>query len=65
MHRINVSNSVKQFTRHIVYVPKHKPPKHEDIEVLKDFLSKYKNILILTGAGISTESGNFCACAKS
>ncbi|KAJ8713022.1 hypothetical protein PYW08_008326 [Mythimna loreyi] len=57
MQRIKVSNISKQFTRHIVYVPKHKPPKHEDIEVLKDFLSKYKNILILTGAGISTESG--------
>ncbi|XP_047032646.1 NAD-dependent protein deacylase Sirt4-like [Helicoverpa zea] len=57
MHRSALTTSIKQFSRQIVYVPKHKPPNHEDFEVLKDFLSKYKNILIVTGAGISTESG--------
>lgn len=58
MHTLRVSTSIKQFTRQLVYVPKHKAPNHEDFEVLRDFLSRYKNILILTGAGISTESGN-------
>uniref|UniRef100_A0A2H1VEA1 NAD-dependent protein deacylase n=1 Tax=Spodoptera frugiperda TaxID=7108 RepID=A0A2H1VEA1_SPOFR len=57
MNWLRIPTSFKQLTRQIVYVPKHKPPNHEDFEVLKDFLSKHKNILILTGAGISTESG--------
>lgn len=60
MNWLRIPTSFKQLTRQIVYVPKHKPPNHEDFEVLKDFLSKHKNILILTGAGISTESGNNC-----
>lgn len=47
----------KEFTRHIVYVPKHKPPNSEDFEILKDFIIRNKKILVLTGAGISTESG--------
>lgn len=51
--------NIKALTRHILYVPKHRPPDIKDYEILKDFLSKYKNVLILTGAGISTESGNF------
>ena len=59
MYTHKLSTSIKHFTRHIVYVPKHKPPNDADFEVLKDFLSKYKKILILTGAGISTESGNY------
>ncbi|XP_064485329.1 NAD-dependent protein deacylase Sirt4-like [Ornithodoros turicata] len=38
------------------YVPKHKPCSKEDIEKLQDFVSRKKNLLVLTGAGISTES---------
>lgn len=52
-----VIHNVTQLTRQIVYVPKHKPPKNEDFEILKDFLSQHKKLLVLTGAGISTESG--------
>ncbi|KAM3963946.1 LOW QUALITY PROTEIN: NAD-dependent protein deacylase Sirt4 [Aphomia sociella] len=44
-------------SRSIVYVPKHRAPNHKDIEMLKDFITKHEKILILTGAGISTESG--------
>ncbi|CAG9791400.1 unnamed protein product [Diatraea saccharalis] len=47
----------KYTSRQIVYVPKHKPPDLKDFEILKDFLLRHNNILILTGAGISTESG--------
>ncbi|XP_063832871.1 NAD-dependent protein deacylase Sirt4 [Ostrinia nubilalis] len=43
--------------RQIVYVPKHKPPEQKDFEKLKDFLIANEKILVLTGAGISTESG--------
>lgn len=35
----------------------HKPVIETDIVKLKQFIQKYKKILVLTGAGISTESG--------
>ncbi|KAJ0173016.1 hypothetical protein K1T71_011192 [Dendrolimus kikuchii] len=44
-------------SRQIVCVPKHRPPVLKDFEILKDFLLKHERILVLTGAGISTESG--------
>lgn len=49
--------TVKSLARHVVYVPKHKPPDPKDFRILKDFLHKHDKILFLTGAGISTESG--------
>lgn len=52
-----ISQNVKELSRQIVCVPKHKPPNNEDINILKDFITQHKKILILTGAGISTESG--------
>ncbi|XP_030379092.1 NAD-dependent protein deacylase Sirt4 [Scaptodrosophila lebanonensis] len=39
------------------YVPQHKPVFDDDIKRLEDFLLSKPNILVLTGAGISTESG--------
>ncbi|XP_060662337.1 NAD-dependent protein deacylase Sirt4 [Drosophila nasuta] len=39
------------------YVPQHKPALENDIKRLEDFLLSKPNILVLTGAGISTESG--------
>ncbi|KAH8270708.1 hypothetical protein KR044_010034 [Drosophila immigrans] len=39
------------------YVPQHKPALQNDIKRLEDFLLSKPNILVLTGAGISTESG--------
>lgn len=39
------------------FVPKHKPTSQMDIEIFKRFLKNNNNILVLTGAGISTESG--------
>lgn len=39
------------------YVPQHKPALEDDIKRLEDFLLSKPNILVLTGAGISTESG--------
>lgn len=41
------------------YVPKHQPVLAKDIKYLEDFLMSKPNILILTGAGISTESGRY------
>lgn len=53
----NSPKNLLNFYRQIVYVPKHKPPNPEDVTKLLDFLTKHKRCLVLTGAGISTESG--------
>lgn len=45
------------FTRQIVCVPKHKPPEQKDLDKLRKFLHEHEKLLVLTGAGISTESG--------
>lgn len=39
------------------FVPRHMPAKEEDVDKLSQLLSVSKNIVVLTGAGISTESG--------
>ncbi|KAJ2942829.1 hypothetical protein O0L34_g15017 [Tuta absoluta] len=48
---------IQLISRHIACVPKHKPPDQKDFEKLRDFITKHEKLLILTGAGISTESG--------
>lgn len=40
-----------------MFVPKHNPARQEDIKALENFLIDKPNTLVLTGAGISTESG--------
>lgn len=52
-----VPHPLQTLTRHIVCVPKHKPPEQKDFDKLREFLIKHEKLLILTGAGISTESG--------
>ncbi|XP_026754901.2 NAD-dependent protein deacylase Sirt4-like isoform X2 [Galleria mellonella] len=54
---LSMTVNLRALSRSIVYVPKHRPPDLKDFETLKEFLTKYNKILILTGAGISTESG--------
>lgn len=39
------------------FVPKHLPAKEEDIEKLGHWMTASRNLVVLTGAGISTESG--------
>lgn len=39
------------------FVPTHEPAKKDDIKKLENFLGDKSNVLVLTGAGISTESG--------
>jgi len=46
-----------QFKPKLIFVPKHEPIKENDIKKLEDFLLAKPNVLVLTGAGISTESG--------
>lgn len=54
------------FIRHISnqFVPKHEPANPADVEKLEKFLADKHNVLVLTGAGISTESGNFANASK-
>lgn len=39
------------------FVPKHSPVEKRHIEQLREFISTSSALVILTGAGISTESG--------
>lgn len=39
------------------FVPKHGPCNAENVSLLQEFLTKYSKIFVLTGAGVSTESG--------
>ena len=39
------------------YVPKHKKATNYEIQVLQQFINSVNKLLVLTGAGISTESG--------
>ncbi|XP_014204361.1 NAD-dependent protein deacylase Sirt4-like [Copidosoma floridanum] len=41
----------------LAYVPKCEPVKSEDIELLRRFVDESRKICVVTGAGISTESG--------
>eukprot|EP00099_Drosophila_melanogaster_P016501 NP_572241.2 sirtuin 4, isoform C [Drosophila melanogaster] len=51
------STSLRSSTARQEYVPHHKPVVEDDIKRLEDFLLSKPNVLVLTGAGISTESG--------
>ncbi|XP_018563122.1 NAD-dependent protein deacylase Sirt4-like [Anoplophora glabripennis] len=51
-------NNGKQYSTQLLnYVPKHNPVLDSDVRLLEDFISSSKRIAVLTGAGISTESG--------
>ena len=41
----------------LAFVPKHKSVEEEDIQKVQDFVTEARNLLVITGAGISTESG--------
>jgi len=41
----------------LAFVPQHREPQSEDIEKLSEFLAPVSRLVVMTGAGISTESG--------
>lgn len=47
----------KQAKCNLKFVPKHKPCCQENLDIIQRFLDENEKILLLTGAGISTESG--------
>lgn len=44
-------------TAHSSHVPQHSPANETDVQKFKDFIEKSKKLLVITGAGVSTESG--------
>ncbi|XP_059474222.1 NAD-dependent protein deacylase Sirt4-like isoform X2 [Neocloeon triangulifer] len=50
-------NHPRGFATSINYVPQHKPVRSEDVEPLIEFVQSSKNLFVITGAGVSTESG--------
>lgn len=59
MIKNNLPPILQVFKRFVACVPKHNPADSKDLEKLKDFINKHEKLLILTGAGISTESGMY------
>lgn len=58
--RITQNMNVKSYWslyKNLQFVPHHLPAMEKDIKKLENFLMDKPNILVLTGAGISTESG--------
>lgn len=55
-HRSELFELIKY--KHTQFVPKHEPVNQEDIEKLENFLANKQNLLVVTGAGVSTESGD-------
>ncbi|CAL8104849.1 unnamed protein product [Orchesella dallaii] len=41
----------------LAFVPKHDPPKVSDVSLLQKFMNSMSKTFVLTGAGVSTESG--------
>lgn len=50
----------KQYSTQLLsFVPKHNPVLDSDVRLLEDFINTSRKTAVLTGAGISTESGKF------
>lgn len=57
--QFNINYLKKTYCYSSRFVPKHEPPQDKDIANLEKFLNNRTNVLVLTGAGVSTESGIF------
>ena len=70
---VSSMTSLKKFLHHITlrkhlryastsslssrFIPKHDPAKDEDVQLLQELINKNQAICVMTGAGVSTESG--------
>ena len=52
-----VSLGTKRSCSSLAFVPRHRSAQEEDIEALQQFLDQSSRLVVITGAGISTESG--------
>lgn len=50
-------SNLNQSRQHLSYVPTHAQPSNDHVEQLQNFINSSQRLFILTGAGISTESG--------
>lgn len=50
-------NCYSSHPQQLQFVPEHNPPHENDIKTLQNFVDATNKLLVLTGAGISTESG--------
>jgi NAD-dependent deacetylase sirtuin 4 len=63
LQRSLISTPARAYTRHnlpkhsLKFVPKSNPATGEDIEKIQEFVLNKKRLFIITGAGLSTESG--------
>lgn len=59
------SVNINVFCRHISnkFIPTYQPAGPDDVRNLENFLRDKQNVLVLTGAGISTESGSYNSMA--
>lgn len=61
-NRRHLLNTSKCLLNHTIgcsrFVPNHEPIQEKDVLALAKFLADKPNILVLTGAGVSTESGD-------
>uniref|UniRef100_A0A2P2I2G2 NAD-dependent protein deacylase n=1 Tax=Hirondellea gigas TaxID=1518452 RepID=A0A2P2I2G2_9CRUS len=53
----NISYSTLKYCSNLAFVPRHEPCSNRHIEDLQEFVDNSKKLFVLTGAGISTESG--------
>lgn len=52
-----ICNIFKRLYSKTSFVPKHFSVNDKDVEQLKSFIREHNKIIVITGAGISTESG--------
>lgn len=57
LQKTQVLFSKQRACTNLAFVPKHKSAANLDIQRLQDFVGEADNLLVITGAGISTESG--------
>jgi len=55
--KLSISSVSLDHQHHLRFVPKCKEPLSNEIEQLNDFVQTSRNLFILSGVGISTESG--------
>lgn len=55
--KISVTSLQKMYLSNLTFVPQCQPVRKEDLLKLKNFLNRYEKLCVVTGAGVSTESG--------
>lgn len=54
---MRILSKVTRYCSQYAFVPKHRPCENWAVDQMQEFLDNHRKIFVLTGAGISTESG--------